>query len=82
MRTGGVASPVRSTHILIVSSGGPISTAVSHVMGASPEMAIELNLRIRNTSLTEFTFSPKRHLLMSYNHLPHLQEQPQWLTYA
>jgi broad specificity phosphatase PhoE len=69
-------------HILIVSSGGPISTAVGHVLGTSPETTIELNLRIRNTSLTEFAFTPKRHMLVSYNHLPHLQGKPDWITYA
>lgn len=57
---------------LIVSSGGPISTAVGHVLGTSPETTIELNLRIRNTSVTEFAFTPKRHMLVTYNTLPHL----------
>lgn len=57
---------------LIVSSGGPISTAVGQVLGTSPETTIELNLRIRNTSVTEFAFTPKRHMLVTYNTLPHL----------
>jgi broad specificity phosphatase PhoE len=54
------------------SSGGPISTAVGHVLGTSPETTIELNLRIRNSSVTEFAFTPKRHMLVTYNTLPHL----------
>lgn len=62
--TGGVG--------LIVSSGGPISTAVGQVLGTSPETTIELNLRIRNSSVTEFAFTPKRHMLVTYNTLPHL----------
>jgi broad specificity phosphatase PhoE len=69
-------------HILIVSSGGPISTAVGHVLGTSAQTTIELNLRIRNTSLTEFAFTPKRHMLVTYNTLPHLEELPDWVTYA
>jgi broad specificity phosphatase PhoE len=69
-------------HILIASSGGPISTAVGHVLGTSAQTTIELNLRIRNTSLTEFAFTPKRHMLVTYNTLPHLEEQPDWVTYA
>ena len=69
---------------LIVSSGGPISTAVGRVLGTPPETTIELNLRIRNTALTEFAFSPKRHMLVSYNTLPHLDsaEHHSWVTYA
>ena len=78
---------VRSQHegaVLIVSSGGPISTAVGQVLGTSPETTIELNLRIRNSALTEFAFTPKRHMLLSYNHLPHLDHPDRrgWETYS
>ncbi len=68
--------------VLIVSSGGPISTAVGHVLGTSPETTIELNLRIRNSSVTEFAYTPKRHMLVTYNTLPHLEDLPDWVTYA
>ena len=78
---------VRQSHagnVLIVSSGGPISTAVGHVLGTSPETTIELNLRIRNSSVTEFAFTPKRHMLVTYNTLPHLDhaDYADWVTYA
>lgn len=63
-----------SGDVLIVSSGGPISTAVGHLLGTSPETTIELNFRIRNTSVTQFVFTPKRHMLLSYNNLPHLDD--------
>jgi broad specificity phosphatase PhoE len=71
-----------SGNVLIVSSGGPISTAVGHILGTTPETTIELNLRIRNCSITEFAFTPKRHMLVTYNTLPHLEELPDWVTYA
>lgn len=71
-----------NARILIVSSGGPISTAVGHVLGTSATTTIELNLRIRNTSVTEFAFTPKRHMLVTYNTLPHLDDKPDWVTYA
>jgi broad specificity phosphatase PhoE len=71
-----------NANVLIVSSGGPISTAVGHVLGTSAQTTIELNLRIRNTSLTEFAFTPKRHMLVTYNNLPHLEHKPDWVTYA
>ena len=78
---------VRAAHtgnVLLVSSGGPIATAVGHVLGTSPETTIELNLRIRNSSVTEFAFTPKRHMLVTYNTLPHLDapEHADWITYA
>jgi broad specificity phosphatase PhoE len=68
--------------VLICSSGGPISTAVGHILGTSPQTTIELNLRIRNSSVTEFAFTPKRHMLVTYNTLPHLEDKPEWVTYA
>ena len=79
---------VRGKHhgarVLVVSSGGPISTAVGHVLGTSAETTIELNLRIRNSSVTEFAFTPKRHMLVTYNTLPHLDgpAYQDWITYA
>ncbi|WP_341909357.1 histidine phosphatase family protein [Polaromonas sp. YR568] len=78
---------VRASHsgnVLMVSSGGPIATAVGHVLGTSAETTIELNLRIRNSSITEFAFTPKRHMLVTYNTLPHLDspEHADWITYA
>jgi broad specificity phosphatase PhoE len=68
--------------ILICSSGGPISTAVGYILGTSAQTTIELNLRIRNTSVTEFAFTPKRHMLVTYNTLPHLEDKADWVTYA
>ena len=71
-------------NVLMVSSGGPISTAVGHVLGTTPETTIELNLRIRNASITEFAFTPKRHMLVTYNTLPHLDhaDHASWVTYS
>lgn len=73
-----------SGNVLLVSSGGPISTAVGHVLGTTPEVTIELNLRIRNSAVTEFTFTPKRHTLLTFNTLPHLDdvEHADWVSYA
>jgi len=72
----GALDHVRQHHhggsVLIVSSGGPISTAVGQVLHTPPDTTIELNLRIRNSAVTEFAFTPKRHMLVTYNTLPHL----------
>lgn len=84
----GALDHVRANHygqkVLLVTSGGPISTAVGHVLGTSPETTIELNLRIRNTSVTEFVFTPKRHMLLQFNALPHLDapDLRDWVTYS
>ncbi|MFG6490170.1 histidine phosphatase family protein [Roseateles sp. BYS78W] len=58
--------------VLIVSSGGPISTAVGQVLACPPESVVELNLRLRNAAVTEFVFNPKRHHLVTFNGLPQL----------
>jgi broad specificity phosphatase PhoE len=68
--------------ILICTSGGPVSTAVGHILGTSAQTTIELNFRIRNSSVTEFAFTPKRHMLVTYNTLPHLEDKPDWVTFA
>jgi broad specificity phosphatase PhoE len=79
---------VRKTHhggnVLLVSSGGPISTAVGHVLGTTPETTIALNMRIRNSAVTAFEFTPKRHMLLTYNTLPHLDaaHYADWVTFA
>lgn len=79
---------VRANHygqsVLVVTSGGPISTAVGHVLGTPAATTIELNLRLRNTSVTEFAFNPKRLSLQTFNTLPHLDAPPlrEQATYA
>jgi broad specificity phosphatase PhoE len=71
-------------HVLIVTSGGPIATAVGHVLGTRPEVTIDLNLRIRNTAITEFAFTPKRHMLAGFNAIPHLDAPAyrEWVTFT
>jgi broad specificity phosphatase PhoE len=70
--------------VLIVSSGGPIATAVAHALSLSPDASIDLNMRIRNSSVTELVFNPKRHSLLTFNTLPHLDSPDlrDWVTYA
>lgn len=84
----GALDHVRANHygqnVLVVTSGGPISAAVGSLLGARPEATIDLNLRIRNTAITEFVFTPKRHSLLSFNGIPHLDAPAwrEWVTYA
>ena len=89
-RAGVVAalSHVQARHagdsVVVVSSGGPISTAVAHVLGAPPSTAIDLNMRLRNSALTEMVITPKRLELLAFNTLPHLEDEARrsWVTYA
>ena len=70
--------------VLMVSSGGPIATAVGMVLGVAPEVTVDLNMRIRNSAVTEFHFNLKRHALVTYNTLPHLDtdEFADWVTFT
>lgn len=73
-----------SGDVLLVSSGGPIATAVGQVLGCDAATVVELNLRIRNSAVTEFVTTPKRHMLLCFNHLPHLDaaERRAWVSYS
>ena len=78
---------VRQHHtgdVLIVSSGGPISTAVGSLLNTPPESMIEMNMRIRNTAVTECVYSPKRTTLVSFNTLNHLDAEAyrDWVTFT
>ncbi|NBX56382.1 MAG: histidine phosphatase family protein [Betaproteobacteria bacterium] len=78
---------VRSQHsgkVLMVSSGGPISIAIGRLLGAPPESMVELNMRIRNTSVSELVFTPKRYSLLSFNTINHLDAPlfRDWVTYT
>ncbi|RMX03011.1 histidine phosphatase family protein [Corticibacter populi] len=72
----GLLQALRRQHVgqqvLVVSSGGPISTAVAAVLDTAPEQAIGLNMRIRNTAITELGITPRRINLHSFNAIPHL----------
>lgn len=83
-----VLDEIRQQHagqqVLLVSSGGPISTAVGEVLGTAPEVTIALNMRIRNSAVTEMSISPKRLMLQTFNTLPHLNglDYLRWITHA
>lgn len=62
-----------SSNVIVVSSGGPIATAVQLVLEAPARHALELNWRMRNSSITEILFSRGRVTLDQFNAVPHLQ---------
>lgn len=71
-------------NVLVVSSGGPIATAMGQVLGTTPEVTIALNMRIRNSAVTELSISPRRLMLQTFNTVAHLDapECAGWVTHA
>ena len=57
---------------------------VAHVLQAPPTAVVALNLQMRNSAVSELTFTPSRHWLVSFNGLPHLDdaERAGWITHS
>jgi len=68
-------------HVAVFTSGGPIGANVVASLQAPAGQTVRVNWRVRNASLTEFTFSSARLSLDSFNALPHLTDHPELLTY-
>ena len=59
--------------VVLFTSGGPVSVLVQAAIGAADRSFLEVNWRVKNCSITEFTFSKDRISLDSFNALPHLE---------
>lgn len=64
----------------VFSSGGPIGVSIATVLGAPDHTAMEINWRVKNTSITEFIFSEKRISLEAFNTIPHLEACPELVS--
>ncbi len=60
-------------NVVLFTSGGPISALVQESISAAERCFLEVNWRVKNCSLTEFTFSRERISLDSFNAVPHLE---------
>ncbi len=69
-----IESESPSRRVVVFTSGGPIGVAVQTVLQAPDHIAIEVNWRIKNCSLTEFVFTRGRISLDMFNATPHLHE--------
>lgn len=67
---------------LAVTSGGTISALVGHALDLSDEKVLELNYQVKNASLSEFVFSPKRFSVSVFNSIAHLVHAPELMTYV
>ena len=76
---GALRAAGRGSTTIIVTSGGVIGTLVQTVLRAPTAAAAELNWRVHNASVTQFTFSGSRISLDRFNDVAHLA--PSELTY-
>jgi broad specificity phosphatase PhoE len=70
--------------VLVVSSGGPISTILAEVLGMPPRGVVDLNLQTRNTGISELQAGASRIHCVSFNNVPHLDrpDRAGALTYS
>jgi broad specificity phosphatase PhoE len=70
--------------VLVVSSGGPISTILAEVLGMPLRGVVDLNLQTRNTGITELQAGASRIHCVSFNNVPHLDrpDRSGALTYS
>lgn len=73
-----------AARVLVVTSGGPISTFLAAVTGMPQRMMVELNLQTRNSGISEFRADRRGFRLVSFNTVPHLDrpDRADALTYA
>lgn len=68
--------------LVLVSSGGPITVIVQHLLELSDQRALELNHVMANTGVTQVLFSGQRRTLAVFNSFAHLEaESPKLVTY-
>lgn len=60
------------TPVLVVTSGGVMAQLARQALALEGPAAIELNLTIRNSAISEFRLTPEGLKLASWNTLPHL----------
>lgn len=79
-----VAGLPADAQVLVVTSGGVIGRVVADVLEAGAEAAIQLNLQVRNTSVTEMVAGRSARRLVSFNAVPHLhtRERSRALTHS
>ncbi len=68
--------------VLMVSSGGPISVALAHVLKAPHDTAIALNMRLRNSAVCQLATTARGFDLTAFNALPHLHDEPAMMSHA
>lgn len=76
-RTAATLSTIQAMpekRLIAVSSGGAISTIVGAVLNLEPKVAFQLNMQIKNTSVSQFYLNRRSVKLASFNNTPHLEQ--------
>jgi broad specificity phosphatase PhoE len=63
--------------VAVFTSGGPIGVCVQSALQAPRAVALRVNWRVKNASLTEFVFSKGRLSLEYFNHVFYLDKDLQ-----
>jgi broad specificity phosphatase PhoE len=81
---GAIRSGAAAERVLVVSSGGPISTMLGEVLGLAPRAIVDLNMQLRNASICELRFNERSIQCVSFNGIPHIDrpDRAEALTYA
>jgi broad specificity phosphatase PhoE len=67
-----------SRRVVVFTSGGPIGLSVQTSLQAPARSFLDVNWRVRNTSITQFVFDHSRLTLDCFNAIPHLDEVALW----
>jgi broad specificity phosphatase PhoE len=68
------AEPGEQQRILVISSGGAISMALRHVLQAPASAMVQMNLQLRNSSVSHLYFNAHSMHFAGFNHTPHLDD--------
>ncbi|MBF7073028.1 histidine phosphatase family protein [Glaciecola sp. MH2013] len=76
------ASPYKK--VLVASSGGAIAMAMMNMLNLSVENTVNVNLQIKNTSVSHFFFNKQGMQLASFNNVGHLDtpEREKLISYS
>ena len=74
-------TPGRGMRLVAFTSGGPIGVALQSCLGAPARAALDINWRVRNSSLASFLFQGSRFSLDGFNETPHLATSPELVTF-
>lgn len=75
------ATPGPGLRLVAFTSGGPIGVALQSCLGAPARAALDINWRVRNSSLTSFLFRGPRFSVDAFNETPHLVSSPDLVTF-
>jgi broad specificity phosphatase PhoE len=78
-----VSCDLNCKQVVVVTSGGPISRVVSTTLNTPKEEMMNLNLQIKNTSISRFIFTPRSFYLHSFNATPQFDgDQSNYMSFS